>query len=105
MEPAQQESIETALDELTFTDVLNRLHSELGLVDTILVNLSSYCKLVRAANIDPNADSKKVFVASKNYSHFDEIQTRMQFLKYFASVCDYQYKKVQLRVIYDSLSV
>jgi hypothetical protein len=29
----------------------------------------------------------------------------LQFLKFYASVCDYQFRKVQLRVIYDSLSV
>lgn len=55
--------------------------------------------------MEPNSDSKKVFTVSKIYSHHDEIQERLQFLKYYASVCDYQFRKVQLRVIYDSLAV
>ena len=73
------------------------------MVDRLLENLHAYCQQVRAANIDAEADRKKTFVQSK-FSHHDEIEERLQFLKYYASVCDYQFCKVQLRVIYDSLS-
>jgi hypothetical protein len=41
---------------------------------------------------------------SNKFSHAEEIEERLQFLKYYASVSDYQFRKVQLRVIYDSLS-
>jgi hypothetical protein len=33
------------------------------------------------------------------------VEERLSLLKYYASVCDYQFRKAQLRVIYDSLSV
>lgn len=87
------------------TDMLNSLQTEAHLVDALLDNLNGYCKAVRAANIDASADRKKVFIQSKNHSHADEIEERLTFLKQYASVCDYQFRKVQLRVIYDSLSV
>lgn len=71
----------------------------------MLTNLASYCTLVKDSQADANADRKKVFVVSKQRSHADEIEERLQFLKYFATQSDFEFKKVQLRVIYDSLSV
>lgn len=68
---------------------MNQLQSELGLVDTLLQNLNAYCKAVRAAQIEATSDPRKVFVASKTYSHSEEVAERLQFLKFYASVCDY----------------
>jgi hypothetical protein len=54
--------------ELTFTELLNSLQSEHGLVDSMLANLKTYCQAVRQAGADVNADRKKLFVGSR-YSH------------------------------------
>jgi hypothetical protein len=91
--------------ELTMTEVLNNLQKDQSVVEVMLANLQAYCKAVRAANVDAHADRKKVFVQSKTMSHADEIEERLTFLKYYASVSDFKFLKVQLRVIYDSLSV
>jgi hypothetical protein len=91
--------------ELTLTDILNSMQTEHGLADAVLNNLNLYCKAVRAANTPYDADRKKLFVQSKNHCHAEEVEERLTFLKQYASVCDYQFQKVQLRVIYDSLSV
>ena len=91
--------------ELTLTHVLNQLQHDQHMVDSLLENLLTYCKQIRAQITDAQADRKKIFLQSKNHSHADEIEERLQFLKYYASVCDYQFRKVQLRVIYDSLSL
>lgn len=84
--------------------MLNTLQSEHHLVDSLLANLQSYCAKVRKANVDPLADRRKVCVVSR-YCHADEVEERLQLLKYYASICDFQFRKMQLRVIYDSLSV
>jgi hypothetical protein len=75
--------------ELTLTELLNGLQDDLGFVDTLLDNLSAYCKVVREQNVDANADRKKLFVVSKIHNHAEEIEERLQFLKYYASVSDY----------------
>lgn len=54
--------------ELTFTELLNNLQSEHGLVDSMLANLKTYCQAVRLAGADVNADRKKLFVGSR-YCH------------------------------------
>ena len=60
---------------------------------------------MRNANIESTTDSKKVFVTSKTYSHSEEISERLNFMKYYASVSDYQFRKTELRIMYESLSV
>lgn len=70
----------------------------------MLENLANYCRIVREADADPKSDRRKLYVLSSKFSHAEEIEERLQFLKYYASVSDYQFRKVQLRVIYDSLS-
>jgi hypothetical protein len=76
----------------------------LNIVDIVLENLGHYCRILREENVDPTSDRRKLHILSNKYSHAEEIDERLQFLKYYASVCDYQFRKVQLRVIYDSLS-
>lgn len=49
-------------------------------------------------------DRRKVFIAGSLYSHHDEIDERLQFLKFFASVSEgYCISKKELGVIYDLL--
>ena len=74
------------------------------MVDILLENLANYCRIVREAEVDASSDRRKVYVLSTKYSHAEEIDERLQFMKFYASVSDYQFRKVQLRVIYDSLS-
>lgn len=74
------------------------------MVDILLENLANYCRIVREAEVDSSSDRRKVYVLSTKYSHAEEIDERLQFMKFYASVSDYQFRKVQLRVIYDSLS-
>lgn len=63
--------------ELTLTEILNGLQDDLGFVDTLLENLSAYCKIVREQNVDAHADRKKLFVVSKIHSHAEEIEERL----------------------------
>jgi hypothetical protein len=92
-------------EKLTLNKVLMELNSEGKLVQTVLENLRAYCTAVREAGIEASADRKKIHVYSKSYSHAEEIEERLSFLKLYASQCDFEFKKVELRVIYDSLSV
>ena len=80
------------------------MSNQLHIVEILLENLTNYCRIVREAEIDFKVDRRKLHVLSNKYSHAEEIEERLQFLKYYASISDYQFRKVQLRVIYDSLS-
>lgn len=76
---------------LTMRDVLNQLHQN-GFVMTLLQSLSEYCKLVgRGDEHKSQPDPKKLFVASKHFSHTAEVQQRLDFLKFFAKNCDFNY--------------
>ena len=43
-------------------------------------------------------------MASKHFSHREEVSRRLEFLKFFAKHCDFHFTQDELRVIYDSLS-
>ena len=55
--------------ELTFSELLNSLSSQLHIVDILLENLAHYCRIVREADVDPKSDRRKVFILSNTYSH------------------------------------
>jgi hypothetical protein len=92
--------------ELTYRQVLNSLQTEEGLIDALLQDLQDYCAQVGSSHAaQSGVDTQKVFVASRHYSHSEEVAERMAFFKFFAKNCDFHFRQVQLRVIYDSLSV
>lgn len=49
-------------------------------------------------------DRRKIFIGGSLYSHHDEVDERLQFLKFFAKVSEgYCISKKELGVIYDLL--
>lgn len=80
--------------ELTFEDILNNLNTEKHLVDTLMHNLTAYCKLVQTKVLsDPNLAktdrTKLYFYQRKSASHAEEISERLAFLNYYASVSNF----------------
>jgi len=111
---------------LTLQTVLAQLHKDLGLVDGLLSDLTRYygqaaefleqarnngetvkmnTKETNAAQSDLRyADRRKLFVFGSLYAHHEEIDERLQFMKFFASVFEgYCISKKELGVIYDLL--
>jgi hypothetical protein len=72
-----------------------------------LVNLQYYCDEVnkKIGSIEYDlTQAKKLFVLNPKYSHTDEIDERLQFLKYLAQVStDYQVSKSELDILYSLL--
>ena len=78
-----------------------------NLVNVLLDNLSHYTQLAKAKVTEANkdADRKKLQLVNSKYSHHEEVDERLQFLKYIAQVAtDYQISKVELGRIYNLLS-
>lgn len=75
------------------TDILNDLQKNDDLVGHLLNNLAAYCdKVKQAVNENPalgQEDRQKLFLVSSKHSHHDEINDRLSFLKYYASMCDF----------------
>jgi hypothetical protein len=78
----------------------------------VLKNLTKYCERVKAAVASANEGStapdlkqrKKLNLVNPKYSHHDEIDERLQFLKYLATVStDYQVSKSDLETLYEHL--
>jgi hypothetical protein len=88
--------------------VLAQLQQDPGLVDGLLQDLTHYygraaSYLQETQNAQP-VDRRKVFVFGSLYSHHEEIDERLQFIKFFASVSEgYCISKKELGVIYDLL--
>ena len=53
----------------------------------------------------PIESRKKLFISHPKYSHHDEIDERLQFIKYMASISDFKISKVELGVIYQLLVI
>ena len=92
---------------LTLSTSLQKLITENGLVKVLLVNLQYYCDEVNkriGSNEFDLTQAKKLFVLNPKYSHTDEIDERLQFLKYLAQVStDYQVSKSELDILYSLL--
>jgi hypothetical protein len=70
----------------------------------VLNNLKHYCEQANSKiNKNISESRKKLYLVSSKYSHHDEIDERLQFLKYLAQISDYAISKVELGVIYDLL--
>lgn len=79
---------------------------EHGLVTKVLDNLKYYCKLVNEKLMEEaHEDRKKLFLVNPKYSHHDEVEKRLNFVKYLASVTEFNISKVELGAIYDLLVV
>ena len=79
-----------------------------GLVETLLSNLSEYCRQA-ASKVKDDTDvsqRKKLFLVNAKYSHSDEIDERLQFIKYIASISnEYQVSKAELNTLYSLLVI
>jgi len=76
------------------------------LVTVLLNNLKNYSEQAAAKVTEQNKTEarKKVFLVNPKYSHQDEIDERLQFLKYLASVSnEYQISKEELSIAYELL--
>jgi len=83
------------------------LITENNLVNILIDNLSHYTTLAKqkATEANKSGDRKKLNLVNSKYSHHDEVDERLQFLKYIATIAiDYQISKEELGRIYDLLS-
>jgi len=81
------------------------LVEEKNLIGIFVENLRLYCCFVRDAGIPMGTDGSKAFPMSKENTHADEIESRLAFLRFAAEQSSFKFKKEELRVIYDSLTV
>ena len=104
-----QKGEESKVEEapLTLSTSLQKLITENELVKVLLVNLQYYCDEVNkriGSNEFDLTQAKKLFILNPKYSHTDEIDERLQFLKYLAQVStDYQVSKSELDILYSLL--
>jgi hypothetical protein len=74
------------------------------LVNVILDDLRRYCDTSNAKLSEPsNENRKKLFLVNSKTSHHDEIDERLSFLRYIASISDFKISKNELGAIYDLL--
>lgn len=110
-ETEKAEGEETKPVELTLQGVLNTLLQGSDLVGFLLLDLSNYCLsaaeyLGELSKASPEAtlDRKKVNVKESVYSHHEEVEERLEFLKFIAKMTnDFCITKKELGVIYDLL--
>jgi hypothetical protein len=91
--------------------VLNILINEHDLIGKLLEDLGNHCvattlhveELLRGAK-SAILDRKKVHVKESTFSHHDEVEERLEFLKFIAQLTnDFCISKKELGVIYDLL--
>ena len=71
------------------------------IVKVVLDNMNNYCQAVNDKfNGKPFESRKKLYIVHSKYSHHDEIDERLQFLKYIAEISEFKISKVELGVIY-----
>ena len=75
---------------MTLNDSLKSLISENQLVSVLIENLRDYANQARsklsAGTAVINELRKKCYLVNQKYSHHEEIDERLQFIKYLASV-------------------
>ena len=96
-------------DELTLAKSLDILITQRNLVGSLLGNLTKYCLRVKAllpeGTTTDVTQRKKLNLVNPKYSHHDEIDERLSFIKYLASVSQYQVSKADLESLYDHLVI
>jgi hypothetical protein len=87
--------------------VLAAILGERKLMEALLDDLAAHSKAANefVGGLDKvPSDRKKLFVNESQYSHHEEIDERLTFIKYVASMAsDYCLSKKELGVIYDLL--
>ena len=80
------ESQQEIQQELTLYQSLSTLIHEHGLIQIILENLKHCCDIARSkvTEAHKNEQRKKVYLLNSKYTHHEEIDERLQFLKYIA---------------------
>ena len=90
--PNQQASTTAVVDadELTLAKSLDILITQRNLVGSLLGNLTKYCLRVKAllpeGTTTDVSQRKKLNLVNPKYSHHEEIDERLSFIKYLASV-------------------
>lgn len=73
----------------------------------MISNLQHYCQeanqKVEASSAPLVEARKKLFLVNAKHSHHEEIDERLQFIKYLASITDFKISKVELGTIYEML--
>jgi hypothetical protein len=88
-------------DEFTLNKSINSLLQEHKLIDIVMANFVDYAE--RARNHMSGENRKKLYLAGSKYSHHEEVDERLTFLRYIASVSDFKISKHELGVIYSLL--
>jgi len=102
-----------AKKELSLQGILSSLLEEHNLMQGLLEDLARYCESVgehlQELNLDQEGasslqDRRKLHVKGGPYSHHEEVDERLQFVKFIAGVSsEYTISKKELGVIYDLL--
>ena len=74
---------------------------------TLLSNLTKYCLRMKSL-VNESVDvsqRKKLNLVNPKYSHHEEIDERMSFIKYLALVSQYEVSKADLESLYDHLVI
>lgn len=90
---------------MTLVASISILINEANLVDTLLNNFAEYCAQANSKIITQELDQrKKLILVNLKYSHNEEVDERLQFLKYLATISpDYQISKNELEILYKLL--
>lgn len=98
------------VQELNLQSSLTKLIQDNALVTVLIDNLSTYVQLARGKLAElgsklVNIERKKINLVSPKYTHHEEVDERLQFLKYVAQLnTEYQISQADLGRIYDLLS-
>lgn len=98
--------IEGQQPDMTLVSSISILINEANLVDILLNNFTEYC-IQATSKITAELDlsqRKKLVLVNPKYSHNEEVDERLQFLKYLATISpDYQISKSELEILYKLL--
>lgn len=90
---------------MTLVASISILINDGNLIDILLNNFNEYCTQANSKITTQELDQrKKLILVNLKYSHNEEVDERLQFLKYLATISpDYQISKSELEILYKLL--
>lgn len=104
--PTKQTGDEDTKTEITLAQSVSILIKEFNLPTILLNNLRDYSAQVNTLLTKSHDQElrKKLFVVNQKYSHQEEIDERLTFLRYISQIStDYSISKLELEVLYELL--
>jgi len=94
-EPREPVECRKVFDELEETHSFSK---------AVLANLAAYYQSIRDKAVAEGKPRKELRLASVKYSHHEELDERLQFLKMYAANSNFAFTKQHLKVVYDMLA-